>query len=77
MRIFEALAGSLTRHIERPTEPPPVMICEAEIDRFASTYPQLSRGEILLTMVRFGPKRHAVEDAMRWNACEKMRDALT
>jgi hypothetical protein len=60
-----------------PPHMPPVVICESEIDRFASVYPQLSRAEIIMTMVRFGPSRPLVEDAMRFKAGSKMRESQT
>ena len=77
MKIFEVLAGSLAQLTEAKGDDPPVVICEAQIDRFASTYPQLNRAEIILMMVRFGPKRNAVEEAMRWKASSKMAPAST
>jgi hypothetical protein len=58
-----------------PSHIPPVVICESEIDRFTAVYPQLSRAEIIMTMVRFGPSRPLVEDAMRFKAGSKIRES--
>jgi|1186.fasta_scaffold570246_2 hypothetical protein len=60
-----------------PSQTAPVIICESEIDRFTSVYPQLSRAEIIMTMVRFGPSRPLVEDAMRFKAGSKIRESQT
>lgn len=51
----------------------PVSLSESEIDTFAAVYPQLTRAEIIMTIVRFGPSRPVVDDAMRYKASQASR----